>query len=214
MKINFLRKRIVVLGMPKSGKTDLLRGTSLSLTATDKTSVKAIKSTQLNKTPPHYRLMRTLHHAVLVIDLPSLLTLKKETLDQLSAQLKNLQKHSKVVPVSIVISKCDKLDGFTDMFDDMGTVERQQIFGVTFSDKDRENDLNVAFKTSFTALINQVKNRLLNRMHREQIIGKRQRIYAFPEKLSTLSNFLETLITSPLLQRQRSVTGHLFYQCH
>ena len=157
-----------------------------------------------------YATLRCLHHIILTIDLVKLLNMEKAVRDQLLAQLNSIQQQAKVIPVSLVISQCDKLIGFSEMFDDMGAEERKQIFGMRFSHKDQKNKLEAVFEKSFEHLVKQLKARLLNRMHYEQSLTKRKKIYVFPSNFSSLKHSLKTTISQLSFNNAMPLQGIYF----
>lgn len=143
-----------------------------------------------------YRMTRPINQVMLVIDLPTLLKSPKDTIDQLSMQLQSIQALIKIIPVSLVISKCDTLQGFNEMFDDLNAEERQQVFGMTITKKDRQYSITQAVNHAFLDLADRLGARLINRLHREQSLEKRHKIYVFPSEFSAIEKPLEKLITS------------------
>jgi len=101
-------------------------------------------------------------------------------------------------PVYLVFTKCDLLQGFVDFFGEYDRLQREQIWGCTFSvdqieRKDNQEKFEAEFDLLYNALIRQRTRRLSVPLTRE----KRKSIFVFPLELKAakqnLSHFVAIL---------------------
>lgn len=92
-------------------------------------------------------------------------------------------------PVYIVVTKCDLLPGFLEMFGDLTDDDRKQIWGFTLPSK---NQSNLAGQTTkhFDELVSILEQRTLRRLVDEPRMEKREKIYAFPQHFASLRDAL------------------------
>lgn len=223
------RPWILVLRTEQSEKSELLKNSELPLTsAFESTNVidwwissdAVFIDTSSDITDLHWetlleninshRFGRPIQKIMLVIDYLSLKSFSNEAIERLSKQLQDTQNLSTVIPISLVISQCDKLPGFNAMFDDLNTEQRQQVLGIHLSKKDRENGLTSSFHNSLSKLIERLKSQLILRLHREQSLEKRRQIFSFPNELSTIIDPIENLIKQLPFSENIPLTGIYF----
>ena len=91
-------------------------------------------------------------------------------------------------PVYVVLTKCDLVAGFTEFFDDLGRVEREQILGTTFSLDESSSPSGAVdrFAAEFDAILDRLGSRVLWRLSSERDIRRRSAIYGFPRQLASL----------------------------
>ncbi|MCH9685823.1 MAG: type VI secretion system membrane subunit TssM [Deltaproteobacteria bacterium] len=98
-----------------------------------------------------------------------------------------------VVPVYLLITKCDLLPGFTEMFADLPEDERQQIWGFTLPARS-QNNLVGQCAQGFDELVAGLERRTLRRLVEERRIEARERIYGFPQHFGGLRESLLRLL--------------------
>lgn len=91
-------------------------------------------------------------------------------------------------PVYVIFTKCDLIAGFTDFFADLRPDEREQVWGVTFSlpESRQSNAVLDAFPKDFTALLDRLAERVVNRLHHERDIARRGLLLSFPQQMALL----------------------------
>jgi type VI secretion system protein ImpL len=112
-------------------------------------------------------------------------------------RLKELNDTLKVqVPVYVVFTKADLLEGFMEYFDDLGKVDREQVWGMTFDLQvsDQADKLVETFDKEFDQLIQRLDTRLLGRMQAEHDPQRRAVMQGFPEQLASLKGALHDFI--------------------
>ncbi|MDN4502248.1 type VI secretion system membrane subunit TssM [Alteromonadaceae bacterium BrNp21-10] len=100
------------------------------------------------------------------------------------------------VPVYLVFTKADLLEGFMEYFDDLGKVEREQVWGMTFplATSDQADGLVAAFDQEFDALVNTLDARLLGRIQAEYDLQRRSALQGFPEQFASLKGAIHDFI--------------------
>lgn len=91
-----------------------------------------------------------------------------------------MNKLEMVIPVYVLFTKCDLLPGFVELFADLGTTDRNQIWGFTVP-VTAKRDPAQQFSEHFTELSQAIERRALRRLAQERSIEARDKIFAFPQ---------------------------------
>lgn len=122
----------------------------------------------------------------------------RERLDEITTRLKML------VPVYVMITKCDLLPGFVEMFSDLSRVERGQIWGFTVPVEQQREASTDLFRERFDQMLSVLEQRSLRRLGQERRLETRENIYGFPQKFDALrknlSEFLQPLFLENVFQ--------------
>lgn len=117
-----------------------------------------------------------------------------------------------VVPVYLVFTKCDLLQGFSDFFSDLSDDERQQAWGITFSDNGEGTAAVIQEKLG--QLYNQLTAHRIHKLAMERNIKRKYTIYDFPEQFKSaverLDNFIGLLLRDNPYQETVKFTGVYF----
>lgn len=91
-------------------------------------------------------------------------------------------------PIYMLFTKTDLVAGFVEYFDDLGREDRGQVWGMTFPlDEGKSGQGAVAlFDKEFGLLLDQVNDRMIERLHQEQDMHRRSLIYGFPQQMASL----------------------------
>ncbi|NDG49680.1 MAG: type VI secretion system membrane subunit TssM, partial [Rhodospirillales bacterium] len=109
---------------------------------------------------------------------------------QRQAQARNIRRRLKEmesrlgqrVPVYFLVTKADLLPGFTEFFDDLDRVGREQVWGYTFGLQEGLEK----FTTEFRALSERLVARLIDRLQNERDQIRRASIAGFPGQFATI----------------------------
>lgn len=112
----------------------------------------------------------------------------RERVDELTSRL------GMVVPVYVLLTKCDLLAGFVEMFGDLPRTERGQLWGFTLPLGGRRAEPRELFLEHFEELISVLEERVLRRLGTERRLEARERIYQFPRQLESLRGHLAELL--------------------
>ncbi|WP_372574349.1 type VI secretion system membrane subunit TssM [Ruegeria jejuensis] len=100
------------------------------------------------------------------------------------------------VPVYIVLTKADRLNGFATFFEDLGGQSREQVWGMTFDFEkaERDGDLPEMFSHEYSALQDRLNGLLLERLQQETDIDRRGAIFRFPAQIAALHDSLREIV--------------------
>ncbi|MCA9651282.1 MAG: type VI secretion system membrane subunit TssM [Myxococcales bacterium] len=96
-------------------------------------------------------------------------------------------------PVYVVVTKCDLLPGFLEMFGDLTDEDRGQIWGFTLPAKSQTN-LSGQTTRHFDELVSILEQRTLRRLVEEPRMEKREKIYAFPQHFAAVRDSLSRFV--------------------
>ncbi|MGH9409499.1 MAG: type VI secretion system membrane subunit TssM [Vicinamibacterales bacterium] len=109
----------------------------------------------------------------------------RRRLDELNRELR-IQ-----LPVYVMITKCDLVDGFAEYFDDLKVEGRAQVWGVTFPYQQTvANEAPGVFPAEFDALMTRLNERVLERMAEARDQRRRTKIFGFPQQMATVRDTL------------------------
>ncbi len=114
----------------------------------------------------------------------------RERIDEVIARL------DMVVPVYLMVTKCDLLSGFVETFEDLKDRDRGQIWGFTLPVANEHSDHVEAFAQNFDDLADVLERYAVRRMAEERRIEARERIYAFPRQFDSLRQGLIDLVAN------------------
>ncbi|MDM5175640.1 type VI secretion system membrane subunit TssM [Massilia sp. DJPM01] len=97
-----------------------------------------------------------------------------------------------VVPLYVVVSKCDLLPGFGAWFDALGEHDRTQVWGMSFPLGAETAGADAGAR--FGALEHQIRTRLIERMQGEGDDTRRALLFGFPQQFSALGDALHTFL--------------------
>lgn len=130
---------------------------------------------------------------------------------QVHARLQEIQQTLHVqVPVYLVLSKADQLQGFDDFFDQLSREESDQVLGSTFTKAQNGTDVAV-LRQAFEALLRRLNSQVIMRMHHERDTQRRARILDFPHQLAQIGEqlclFVDIAFTGNRYQRASQLRG-------
>ena len=118
-----------------------------------------------------------------------LATTLRERIDEVIARLEV------VVPVYLIVTKCDLISGFVETFGELKDRERGQILGFSLP-LIKEDDNVDAFAHNFDDLTEVLERNATLRMGQERRIDAREWIYAFPQEFDSLRQGLVDLVAN------------------
>lgn len=159
-----------------------------------------------------YRRSQPINGALVTLSIHDLLTRdpeeQRQELRSLRQRLSELDEYLHArVPVYLVLTKADLLDGFVEFFDGFNKTDRQQVWGTTFKldESYTSQSLPQRFVEEFELLQQRVDAMLIERLQQEQNTEIRGRIFRFPAELAKLKDRLHEALTelcasSPLIE--------------
>ncbi|MFJ4153308.1 type VI secretion system membrane subunit TssM [Pseudomonas sp. NPDC089752] len=102
-----------------------------------------------------------------------------------------------VLPVYVMVTKCDLLPGFAEFFEHLGRDQRSQVWGMTFPMRQAQQlDAGLAsFPAEFDALERQLQVRVLACMQQERELSRRALLYDFPNQFASIKGELGHFMT-------------------
>ncbi|ATB26780.1 type VI secretion system membrane subunit TssM [Melittangium boletus] len=132
----------------------------------------------------------------------------RERLDEITSRLRTL------VPVYLMLTKCDLIPGFTEMYSDLTRSERGQIWGFTVpmgSQAEASTDLMLE---RFDELVTVLEQRTLKRLGQERRLEARELIYQFSQRFDSLrknlAEFVQPLFLDNVYQDTPVMRGLYF----
>ncbi len=119
-------------------------------------------------------------------------------------------------PIYLVFTKCDLLQGFVEFFEDKPRAEREQIWGATLTEEQRENSSSPRkiFEEEFDLLYEGLIGERSDRLSRSLNPEERRRVYAFPLEFAAakenLSLFVDQLFQENPYQESPEFRGFYF----
>lgn len=98
-------------------------------------------------------------------------------------------------PVYLVFTKCDLLQGFVELYENMSRREREQIWGSTFSREQRTQDPRELFNQEFEVLLRSLYDFRLKRLSGPTKSELRNKLYIFPMEFASIKDSLGYFIS-------------------
>jgi type VI secretion system protein ImpL len=141
-------------------------------------------------------------------EIESLAIRMRERLDEVQTQLRVS------IPVYVLFTKCDLLEGFLETFNELRREDRNQVWGATYPLAKKAVHISDSVGESFDELCSVLEPRSLARMAEERSIAKRTRIYAFPLQFAAvkrnLTKFVSVMFQHNIYQSMPTLRGVYF----
>ena len=147
-----------------------------------------------------HRARRPLNGVILTIDAHDLLvggsSIREAHVEAARRRLDELNRELRIqLPVYVMVTKCDLVDGFAEYFDDLKVEGRAQVWGVTFPYQQTiTNEAPGVFPAEFDALMARLNERVIERMAESRDTRRRTKIFGFPQQMATLRDSLAVWI--------------------
>ncbi|MDC0711165.1 type VI secretion system membrane subunit TssM [Stigmatella sp. ncwal1] len=132
----------------------------------------------------------------------------RERVDEVTTRLKV------VVPIYVMVTKCDLLPGFVEMFADLPRSERGQIWGFTAPLSTQQEAPSELLLSRFDELTSVLEHRSIRRIGQERRLETRERIHQFPLRFDalrkSLTEFIQPLFMESVFQDTPVMRGLYF----
>ncbi len=132
----------------------------------------------------------------------------RERIDEVQTQLRI------AIPVYVLFTKCDLVEGFLETFGDLKRSERNQVWGFTAPLAQPIGEPSAFFNQRFDELADVLERRSLARMADDRSLDRRGRIYAFPQQYAVLrrnlSKFVGVMFQDNVYQQTPALRGIYF----
>src|SRR3954471_5012990 len=155
-----------------------------------------------------YRARRPVNGVIVTVSVQDLLTLdpaaREAHVEAARNRLAELNQELKIqLPVYVMVTKCDLVDGFSEYFEDMNAGERAQVWGVTFPyDQTLANESPTVYAAEFDSLMTRLNERLFDRLDQVRDTRRRAKIFAFPQQMATLRDPLTQWVSDAFSARE------------
>jgi type VI secretion system protein ImpL len=139
-----------------------------------------------------YRARRPVNGVIVTVSVQDLLVLdpaaREAHIDAARNRLAELNHELQIqLPVYVMVTKCDLVDGFSEYFEDLNPEERAQVWGVTFPyDQTLANESPTVYPAEFDSLMTRLNERVFERLDQVRDTRRRAKIFAFPQQMATL----------------------------
>jgi type VI secretion system protein ImpL len=143
-----------------------------------------------------HRARRPLNGVIITVNAQDLLLLdtagREAHVEAARARLAELSRELRIqLPVYVMVTKCDLVDGFAEYFDDLTVEGRAQVWGVTFPyDQSLANGGPQLFPAEFDSLMMRLNERVFERVEQVPDSRRRTKIFAFPQQMALLRDAL------------------------
>lgn len=162
------------------------------------------------------RRRRPINGAIVAISVYDLLLMTDDERSRHALSIRNrldeLMKKLEIrFPVYLMFTKTDLVSGFDQYFSDMSRQEREQVWGITLSDKPENviNDDIQYIKQQYKSLVDRLYERLIPRLHNERDVNRRVLIQGFPQQMENLTPVIENFLTQVFTTNRFSENPYL-----
>ncbi len=163
-----------------------------------------------------YKHSQPLAGVLLTIDIEDVLSQSDEQCqnfqEQIQQRLIELNQALKAqLPIYIIMTKCDKLTGFTEFFADLDPLERQQPWAINLPQNNEQSDAaeGSSFSSQFDLFIKHLNQRLIWRLHHEHSLARREKVREFPLQIEKLKPNLDAIVGELLVNLNHQQACHV-----
>jgi len=107
------------------------------------------------------------------------------------------------LPVYVMVTKCDLVDGFAEYFEDLNVEGRAQVWGITFPyNQTLANESPTVYPAEFDALMTRLNERIFDRLEEVRDTRRRAKVFAFPQQMATLRDSLTQWVSDVFTARE------------
>lgn len=159
-----------------------------------------------------YRSFKPINGLIVTVNLQELTVNPKDQtqLTKLAQIINELSLQFRDVPIYVIVTRCDVIEGFTEFFEDLAPEERNQIFGMSFPRSVEAQSLPQVFNEEYNSLLTRLNERVIWRLHKESNPDKLGKIKNFPLQMEFLKNSLGKLLNIILPSTNVDLRGIFF----
>ncbi|WP_372397978.1 type VI secretion system membrane subunit TssM [Azospirillum sp. HJ39] len=113
------------------------------------------------------------------------------------------------LPVYVLLTKADLLEGFDTFFDPLDREARSQVWGLTLPAEEADGGPLPAFRERYAGLVRRLDERLLDRLHQEPDIRRRAAAFALPLQVAGLEPALADIVDTVFCPERGEETPRL-----
>ncbi len=159
-----------------------------------------------------YRPQKPVNGVIVSVSITDLLESNEEQLDAFARRLRSrvdelMNRLAMVVPVYVVLTKVDLIEGFVEFWGDLRKSERAQVWGMTFPLAGAtERDPAKSFQEEFERLTSTLHARAVRRLGQERNPEARIKIFQFPAEFRAIEPNVAEFLASLFQKNQFSET--------
>jgi type VI secretion system protein ImpL len=166
-----------------------------------------------------HRAHRPLNGLIAAISVGDIVNAKEDEVDALAQRMREridevIGHLGVAMPVYVLFTKCDLVEGFVEMFGDLRATERDQVWGFTAPLAHDIGETGAYFEQRFDELTDVLEASSLYRMSQERRPEARQLIYAFPQQFMAtrhhLARFISAMFEPNVYAETPSIRGVYF----
>jgi type VI secretion system protein ImpL len=147
-----------------------------------------------------YRSHKPLNGLILAVSVPDIIDANEQQIELMGKKLRAridevMTELRMVLPVYVLITKCDLVAGFIEFFGNLRKSERAQAWGSTVHLKENKTDPASIFQREFDLLVQRIHGRSIQRLANERNRVARERIFQFPLEFAGIRRNLSDLIS-------------------
>ncbi len=148
-----------------------------------------------------YRKNKPLNGLLVAVSVTDIIDSNEAQIEEMAKKLRAridevMTKLRMVLPVYMVVTKCDLVAGFIEFFGDLRKSQRAQAWGSTIKIKEKKIDPGGIFQREFDTLVQHVHGRAVKRLAQERNREARERIFQFPLEFAGIKRNLSELIST------------------
>ena len=140
---------------------------------------------------------------------------RAQEIEALRDRLNELHMQLKVdFPVYVMLTKMDKIPGFSTYFGHLNEESRRAVWGTTFDNIDRTQDIVANFSAEFDALITRLTEDVHDRLQETPVSETRTQIFRFPERMNALKSEIGTVLSQifePTVYRNHGIVRGFYF---
>ncbi|MDQ1327414.1 MAG: hypothetical protein QG641_694, partial [Candidatus Poribacteria bacterium] len=134
-----------------------------------------------------YRKAKPMDGIIIAVDISKILPAMEEEIEYEAQNIRDkiddvVEKLGISLPVYLVFTKCDMIQGFSDFFNKLSKEERNQILGCSFTAQ-QQNNMATTFKDEWFSLCSSLKSYIHTALTPDTDMRLRRGIYLFPKQL-------------------------------
>jgi type VI secretion system protein ImpL len=147
-----------------------------------------------------HRPRKPLNGLIAAISIGEVVNASSDEIDALAERMRNrleelISELRVSIPVYVLFTKCDLVEGFVQMFGALRATDREQILGFTVPLSRADSAPEALFEAYFEELTDALRGAAITRMGEERAARERQLVYAFPEQFWAMRRNLNRFVT-------------------
>jgi type VI secretion system protein ImpL len=146
-----------------------------------------------------YRGNKPLNGLIVAVSITDVIDANEQQLEMMARKLRGridevMTRLRMVLPVYVLLTKCDLIAGFNEFFGAMRKSERAQAWGATVALREDKQNPGAIFVREFDLLVEEIHKRALRRQAQERNRQAREAIFQFPIEFAAIKRNLHDLV--------------------